>query len=52
VDLAIVEVGAGAWPPSARPWRMSVAEAIGVAEGAREVWLVDEHGHRLDGPSA
>jgi len=51
-DLAAVEVGVVAWPPSDTPWRMTLGDAIDATQDAREVWLVGDDGGILRGAEA
>ena len=48
-DLAIVEVGVIPWPSTPDRWRLSVSEAVALAEGARMVWVVGDDGHLSPG---
>lgn len=45
--LCVVEVGVGPWPSSPEPWRLTEQEAVRWCQGAGELWLVGDDGHRL-----
>lgn len=44
VDLAVIEVGAVPWPPTAGRWRMSVADALEAGGDAGALWVVGDDG--------
>lgn len=48
-DVAVVEVAAVPWPPTAERWRPTAEEALRLAAGAKEVWLVGDDGNWLGG---
>lgn len=52
VDLAVVEVGVGPWPPTDRPCRLDLAGAVRAGSGAAELWLVGDDGSLQDGGPA
>lgn len=48
-QLAVIQVAALPYPSTERPWRATLDDAIRLAEGAEEVWLVGDDG-RVVGP--
>lgn len=47
-DLAVIEVERRPWPQPTPGWRLGLAEAQQVANGARSAWIVGDDGARLD----
>ncbi len=43
-NLGIVEVGRNPWPRTPERWRMSFSEALQLAEGIGELWVVGDDG--------
>lgn len=51
-DLAVIEVGVVPWPRTAERWRPTAEEALRLAAGAKEAWLVGDDGRWLGGPES
>lgn len=48
-DLAIVEVGTGAWPRTDECWRPTVQDAMTLRDDVGELWVVGEDGRLAGG---
>lgn len=44
VDLAVVEVASVPWPRTTERWRLTVAEAMQLGAGAKDLWVVGDDG--------